>query len=325
MILADKIMNERKKNGWSQEELAAQLGVSRQMVSNWEGAQAIPDLQTLIKLSQIFDVSTDYLLKDEMENEIEPEELGEEVMNEKDLIRVSMKEANEYIECSRAVAPKHALGTVLCILSPVTLLFLSGVIESGKKVLDESLAYGVGLITLFLMISMAAALFIISNAKMKKYEYLKQGNFETEYGIIGYAKELKEEEQQKSTMKTVIGTILCICCALPLISASLTDAADVILIWMVCVLLCMIAAAVYLFTTAHAVNSCCDVLLKEGEYTEQNQKNNKTMSIISSVFWSIIVAIYIAWSFYTMDWGRTWIIWPIAGVVHSVISTIVKA
>ena len=42
MILADKITEERKKNGWSQEELANQLGVSRQAVSKWESAGAVP-------------------------------------------------------------------------------------------------------------------------------------------------------------------------------------------------------------------------------------------------------------------------------------------
>lgn len=62
MILADKIINERKKNGWSQEELASKLSVSRQSVSKWEGAQAVPDLQKIIAMAEIFGVSTDYLL-----------------------------------------------------------------------------------------------------------------------------------------------------------------------------------------------------------------------------------------------------------------------
>lgn len=48
MILAEKIMEERKKNGWSQEELAEKLSVSRQAVSKWESAQSIPDLQRVI-------------------------------------------------------------------------------------------------------------------------------------------------------------------------------------------------------------------------------------------------------------------------------------
>ena len=64
MILADKIIEERKKNGWSQEELANKLGVSRQAVSKWESAGAIPDLKRILQMSELFGVTTDYLLKD---------------------------------------------------------------------------------------------------------------------------------------------------------------------------------------------------------------------------------------------------------------------
>ena len=53
MILADKIIDERKKNGWSQEELADKLGVSRQSVSKWEGAQSVPDLQRILEMSKL--------------------------------------------------------------------------------------------------------------------------------------------------------------------------------------------------------------------------------------------------------------------------------
>lgn len=45
MFLADKIINLRKKAGWSQEELAGRLGVTRQSVSKWEGAQSVPDIE----------------------------------------------------------------------------------------------------------------------------------------------------------------------------------------------------------------------------------------------------------------------------------------
>ena len=63
MILADKIIEERKKLGYSQEELAQILEVSRQSVSKWEGAQSVPDISRIIKMSEVFGVSTDY--KDE--------------------------------------------------------------------------------------------------------------------------------------------------------------------------------------------------------------------------------------------------------------------
>ena len=67
MILADKIVTLRKKAGWSQEELAQQLNVTRQSVSKWEGAQSIPDMEKILQMSRIFGVTIDFLLKDEME------------------------------------------------------------------------------------------------------------------------------------------------------------------------------------------------------------------------------------------------------------------
>ena len=67
MILADKITELRKKNGWSQEELADKLGVSRQSISKWESAQSVPDMSRILKMSELFGVSTDLLLKDNLE------------------------------------------------------------------------------------------------------------------------------------------------------------------------------------------------------------------------------------------------------------------
>ena len=67
MIFADKLISLRKRAGWSQEELANQLNVTRQSVSKWEGAQSIPDLDKIVQLSRLFGVTTDYLLKDELE------------------------------------------------------------------------------------------------------------------------------------------------------------------------------------------------------------------------------------------------------------------
>ena len=65
MILADKIIQLRKRCGMSQDELAELINVSRQSVSKWEGALSVPDLDKILKMSEIFGVSTDYLLKDE--------------------------------------------------------------------------------------------------------------------------------------------------------------------------------------------------------------------------------------------------------------------
>ncbi len=69
MQLNDKILLLRKKKGWSQEQLADRVGVSRQSVSKWESGNAMPDLDKIVVLSRIFNVTTDYLLKDDVSPE----------------------------------------------------------------------------------------------------------------------------------------------------------------------------------------------------------------------------------------------------------------
>ena len=63
MNISDRIRYLRKQKGFSQEELADKVGVSRQAVSKWESEQSTPDLDKIITMSEIFGVTTDYILK----------------------------------------------------------------------------------------------------------------------------------------------------------------------------------------------------------------------------------------------------------------------
>lgn len=69
MKLSDKIIQLRKLNGWTQEDLAEKMNVSRQAISRWEGAAALPDVTNVLQLSKLFGVTTDYLLNDEYESD----------------------------------------------------------------------------------------------------------------------------------------------------------------------------------------------------------------------------------------------------------------
>lgn len=65
MKLAEKLFELRKEKGWSQEKLAEKINVSRQSISKWESGQVLPEIEKIIELSKIFQVTTDYLLLDE--------------------------------------------------------------------------------------------------------------------------------------------------------------------------------------------------------------------------------------------------------------------
>ena len=69
MKLSEKLIALRKEKGWSQEDFAEKLDVSRQAISRWENGSAQPDAQNILRISKLFDVSADYLLNDDCERE----------------------------------------------------------------------------------------------------------------------------------------------------------------------------------------------------------------------------------------------------------------
>lgn len=69
MKMSEKIVRLRKANGWSQEDFAEQLNVSRQAISRWENETALPDAQNVLQISKLFNVTTDYLLNDDYESD----------------------------------------------------------------------------------------------------------------------------------------------------------------------------------------------------------------------------------------------------------------
>ena len=68
MNISNRIIRLRKQKGWSQEELAEKLDVSRQSVSKWESSASVPDLTRILQMSELFGVTTDYLLKGDGES-----------------------------------------------------------------------------------------------------------------------------------------------------------------------------------------------------------------------------------------------------------------
>lgn len=87
MRLSDKIVKLRKRNGWSQEELAEKLDVSRQAVSRWEGGTAQPDAANVLNLSKLFEVTADYLLNDDYESDLDVPAVRQTKAEAKDKIR----------------------------------------------------------------------------------------------------------------------------------------------------------------------------------------------------------------------------------------------
>lgn len=295
MILADKIVNLRKRAGWSQEELAEKMGVSRQSISKWEGAQSVPDMNRILKLSEVFHVSTDYLLRDDMEElpcTVNPLEEAEPIENDKGeaLIKVSLETANEYLEHCKKSSVSIAAGVMLCILSSILLIYLSVAGEMKKIPLTEEQGAMIGLIIMFCIVAAAVVIFIINGHKGAPYEFLEKEPLDTEYGIDGMVRNKMKKYEKVHIMEFSTG-----------------------------VLLMLVAIGVFFIVRTSIIWDGYQALLEEGDYTRIAKRREKS---IGNIYWAIVVALYLFISFVTMKWGITWVIWPVAGILYSVVAVI---
>ena len=324
MILADKIINLRKKAGWSQEDLAEKLGVSRQSVSKWEGAQSVPDMDKILRLSRIFGVSTDYLLKDEIE-ECEPAVQSSDDSAEPPLRTVTMEQASTYLELRRVSAPRIALATFLCVISPATLIFLAAMSDSRVINISENLACGIGLCALILLAAIGVLLFISAGAK--EYEFLEKEPFETEYGVTGMLRERKAAFAHTSSRLNIIGTMLCILSVVPIFVSVCFENADFAPAVAVSLTLVIAGIGSAAFVLGGTYNSAIDKLLEEGDYTRVKKEKSGLVSRISSCYWLIVTAVYLLITFGIKDGNpkTSWVIWPVAGVIFAALSAFLNA
>ena len=324
MILADKIMTLRKKTGWSQEELAAQLNVSRQSVSKWEGAQSIPDMDKVVQMSRLFGVTTDFLLKDELEIE---EHTQSEPMDEPPLRRVTMEEASAYLALRRAAAPKMALATFLCIISPVALLILAAMSEVSRFGISENAASGIGLCVLLVLVAIGVALFLTCAAKVRDFDFLEKVPFETEYGVAGMVRERQKEYAPTYARLNITGTVLCILAAVPLFAAMCVSASGLFYIGAVCLLLAIVSAGCYAFVLGGVNHSAMQALLEEEDYTRENKAKSPVIGAVSGIYWLLVTAVYLFYTFGPMGNGQpkySWFIWAAAGVLFGAVMLVVK-
>ena len=320
MIMADKIIELRKKNGWSQEDLAEKLGVSRQSISKWEGAQSIPDMNRILRMSEIFGVSTDYLLKDNME--LEPVSPAEEVPE--GIRTVSMEEAGAFLQDRVFSSARIALGVLMCILSPVTLIVLASAQEAGVIPLTENQAAGIGLVVLLLLVGGAVALFVTRGLYMEKYEYLEKECIETLYGVDGMVKERKEKYQTEHTHLLTIGIVLCVVSAIPLfLGMTLFVENDFLMCCSIGVLLVLVAIGVFMIVRTSIIWDSYHMLLETGDYTREQKLQSKKDSYFNIIYWGAVLTVYLAYSFITSQWQRSWIVWPIAAVAYGAVQAIV--
>lgn len=321
MLLADKIMNLRKKLGWSQEELAHQLQVSRQAVSKWESGMSIPDMNKIIAMSHLFGVSTDYLLIDEMEAyHAEGEVMQDEDENVKS---ISVEEANRFMDLREELAGKFAATISTYILSPVILIILAAMAEY-KNMMSENMAGGIGAVVLLLIVAAATAHLIYQSMRLEKYEYLEKEVFTLQYGVKGIAEKRKEAYEATYHKFLVLGIALCIICPVPLLVAGIMEMGDFVCTMATALLLVVVSVGVFFIIMSSWRWDAYQILLQEEDYTQEKKRNKKHTEGLTIAYWCVVVCIFFVWGFRTEEWGDTWILWICAGILYAALRGLIS-
>lgn len=257
MILSEKIMELRKRNGLSQEEFGAEIGVSRQAVSKWEMAQSTPDLNKIMAISEFFGVPTDFLLKDEYDLSFLEKEKKEAVqetvkefsedprVSEKNMIE--LPEINGYLDMKKKAAKNFVAAVFLFWISP-----FAGIYFSYR---NEALIPA-GVLTELIVLCISAVILIITLWKLSKFRDLFKEGSELAYGVRGIVEESARKFERGFLLGIIIGVISLISFVIPMVAVSaFTNAGEAAMIIAAYIMLLLFAfgssCIIYVLTINH--------------------------------------------------------------------------
>ena len=236
-------------------------------------------------------------------------------------------QASAYLALRKAAAPKVAAATALCIVSPVTLLLLSALSESGRFGISGNAAAGIGLCVLLVLVAVAVSLFLRTAAQVREFKFLEEEPFETEYGVDGMVRQRQQEYKDTNTRLTTVGVVLCVLAAVPLFAVMCIDGADLLYVGAVCALLALVAVGCLALVTTGVYQGAMEQLLEEGDYTRPQKKHHKLRGTVTMIYWLAATAVFLLYTYGPHGNGQprySWIIWAVAGVLYAAVMGIVR-
>lgn len=228
---------------------------------------------------------------------------------------LSFEEVRDFLQFRSLFGLMIGLGVALCILSPV-----------GVILWDDGGIRGVlALVWLFVCVTIAVGLFVYFGIQNGKYEYLSKEIFALDEITEGMLLERYEEKRSAFAVLIVLGVVFCILSVIPVIvfdelGTGLEDTLGP------AILLVIVAIGVFFLVYAGITKGSYTVLFQREEYTpgrkRGKKKRKKVYNAVENCYWCCVTGFYFLWSFLRMNWGRSWIVFVIAGLVWAMIESI---
>ncbi len=222
-----------------------------------------------------------------------------------------------------------ALGVLFCIVSPVGCIFFDAL--AGKSGISGDGAKAAGVLMLFLLVAAGVGFIVYDGVRMSKWAYLKKGGLMLDFATEQYVREQMENFRPTYALYITLGVVCCIISVIPAAvidsfwygSMFLNDMGGAIL-------LILVGVGVMFFIMGAKRKHCYETLLDishvqmAGEAMGADNGESGLEKEVMSVYWPTITCLYLIWSFLTMAWYITWIIWPVAGVMSHIVRIICR-
>ncbi len=226
---------------------------------------------------------------------------------------VSMDEVKRYLSHKTRSAIFVSVAVMLCIIS-VIFPILGGI----SPMIDPGPSVGL----MFLSIAIAVGLFIFNGVLSRDWSYIRRELCQIDMATAEYVKDRLRAYRPVNAILLSVGVLLCAFCWVPV--AAIRSP------YMVVILFLMVGFGVLLIIYTSMTSKSMERILGlndgttiSGTYSDgvNVEYTSKAAEIVMSVYWPTITCIYLCVSFLTFAWYITWIIWPIAAVLHKIFST----
>ena len=312
MKISEKIIFLRQRENLTREELAKRLGVTEKVLSGWEKGDSVPNIESIVRLSEIFGVSTNILLKDE--NTLSDEENFKNNLMPK---CVSYSDAERFLKAKFKSASLIAIATFLIMAAVGIMLIIMGIPK-----INENLGAAIGISVLIATVAISVGIYIRAYYMTSEFEYLNNEDFTLEYSCLNMLESMKKAKSQNYAVRSIAATVICIISSIPLIATSIIVGEEnpFFIIISLAITLLIAAVGVSMFIVSGVERSAISTLLDNKK--ARISYSQKLEESVKSAFWTICVAVYLLYSFKSENWSTSWIIFVFAAAISGIISMV---
>ncbi|MFA5605649.1 MAG: permease prefix domain 1-containing protein [Leucobacter sp.] len=237
---------------------------------------------------------------------------------------ITMEEARGYADAQHRIRFRVSVAVALFVLSPILLIVLPAAAEAGAVPFASGAATAIGLLVVLVMVAIGVVMILSTTREMAPYARVSEGRFSPDPEVSQWAEQLAQEHERGRIRALQVSVVLWVLSPAPLLAfALLLEGSERQGLWSVvgvALVLILVAAGLAIFLPAAWARSVADRIGGSSSTRSPANDERSIVSVIAAIYWPLLTAIYLAWSFIGNAWGISWVVWPIGAVLFGAIA-----